>query len=282
MRFPFALQTIALAALCAGLHAQTANTAQPPKPAPAKAELPKVKVIPEEAPPPPSAADEPAYIRRVIVGGTMSFFPLSHMLAGSTDETYTTPAAQVKSTSTNKGAYFGAGLTVQAFVTERWAVAAGLLYRRPAYNLTTNFYSGTDLTTTSYDDRAITDTVQSVRATYWDVPLLVRRYNKGRYEGGWRYFYQAGPTMRKVRNIRTSTQVTDPDGEVDCCSEVPVSPAKNQIFGATVGAGITVVDDFHLKITPEFRYTRWFGGIFNTRAAQSRRHQIEILFTLSF
>jgi hypothetical protein len=279
-----ALVTAALACL-SSLPAQTASSApaaQPPKPSDAQAVKTAPAAKPSPAAPAPSLVDSGAYIRRVIVGGTLSFLPLSLMQGGKKSEVYGTPPVSIESQADRKSKYFGAGLRLQAFVTERWAVDVGFIWRRSGYRLTTKVHDTIDNPNTTEDERKLLKTItEETRAHYYDVPLMIRRYNKSRYEAGWRYFYEAGPTLRTVGHIRTAVQ-EETDTTISCCEETPAVPSKKNLLGATAGAGLILRDDFGIKIIPEVRYTRWFGGAFNTRAATSRRDQVDISISFQF
>lgn len=270
-----ALSFLFLCLLGAQAGAQTGVSAQsaPQPPAPAK---PKA----ESSQPAPFFTDKP-YIRRFTVGGNASFLILGLMLGGNKSETLTTPPVQIDSKNESKGTIFGGGPTVQLFLTERFAINADLQLRRPRYRLTTTWYEGVDNPNTPGDDRTVTFYTQDTRARYWDLPVLIRRYNESRYEERWKWFYEAGPVMRHVTGIRSATE-KEFRGTKTCCDETPATPAHNNIFGAVAGIGLVLRDDFGIKLIPEFRYTRWFGGIFNDRAAQSRRNQYEVLFSITF
>jgi hypothetical protein len=278
MRIPSAL--LAALACAATLAAQTAAT-QAPQPSPQSAQPAQPDPAAQQAPA-PSLVDSGAYIRRFIFGGTLSFLPLSTMVGGKKSETFGAPPISIESQADSRSKYFGAGLGMQAFVTERWAVNLGLIWRRTGYRLTTKLHDTIDNPDTTEDDRTLLKTItEETRAHYYDVPLMIRRYNKSRYEPGWRYFYEAGPTLRNVRRIRTAVQ-EETETTIDCCNENPAVPSKQNLLGVTAGAGLILRDDFGIKIIPEVRYTRWFGGAFNTRSATSRRDMVDVSISFFF
>ncbi len=284
MRFllgPRSARLLACLALSLGLSAQSTTSPGQSKPAPGSpAGTPQAPVVIKELPPaqapPPNLVDSGAYIRRFTFGGTLSWLPLSLIQGGKKSEVYGAPPISIESQADNKSKYFGVGGTMDAYITERYSVNVSLLWRRAGYHLTTKYHDTVDDPGTTTDERTLVKTVtEDTRADYYDVPLLVRRYNKSRYEGGWRYFYEAGGSARVVRNIRSQTQ-EETVSTITCCSEVPATPSSKSAFGATAGAGVMLKDDFGVKIVPGVRYTYWFGGIFNQRAAVSRRHQVEV------
>lgn len=263
--------TILIATLAAAAQQSTQESAQPPATTRPSQESPQ---------PAPFFEDEP-YIRRFTIGGNASFLILGLIKGGDQSESISSPPLQIDSKNENKGTLFGGGVTVQFFLTDRYAINADLQLRRPRYKLSTTFFEGVDNPNTIGDDRTATFYTEDTRARYWDLPLLVRRYNESRFEDRRKWFYEAGPVVRRVTGIRSSTEKEFKNVKT-CCDETPATPAHRNIFGAVAGVGLVIKDDFGIKLTPEFRYTRWFGGIFNNRAAQSRRDQYEIIFSITF
>jgi len=62
--------------------------------------------------------------------------------------------------------------------------------------------------------------------------------------------------------------------------------ATAAIAGGTVGGvagfGFRFIDDYNIKVTPEFRYTRWLRSAFSLDSTQSPKNQIEVGFGLTF
>ena len=207
--------------------------------------------------------------------------PLEFVKGTQTQQNLTTPAIEVLSSATGQSSRWGGGVIVQFAVTSRWAVALGGNYRRGGYTMTTDTATGVDNPATGGDERKHTTVSEDTRATFWDVPLLVRRYSKSHTKPGFRYFYEAGGTARFATNVRTSAEVTDPSGNVTCCTASP-APFKKMVPGATAGIGFQYVDDFGIRAVPEVRYTRWFGSTFATNGAQSNRDQVEVVLSITF
>jgi hypothetical protein len=112
--------------------------------------------------------------------------------------------------------------------------------------------------------------------------LLVRHYNKSRFERGPRYFFEIGPRVRIASNVRTTTEVTPPPSKGDKFTLNDTVDFRRQVLGATAGFGLQFVDDFGIRFVPEVRYTRWFGKNFGDITGRSRQNQIEIIFALTF
>ncbi|MGQ9916262.1 MAG: outer membrane beta-barrel protein [Bryobacteraceae bacterium] len=271
MRFATNSTLIVTLALAAAAQQSTQQAPQPPA---------TTRPRQEPSQPAPFFEDEP-YIRRFTIGGNASILVLGLIKGGDQSESISSPPLQIDSKNENKGTLFGGGVSMQFFFTDRYAINADLQLRRPRYKLSTTFLEGVDNPNTVGDDRIATFYTEDTRARYWDLPLLVRRYNESRFEDRRKWFIEAGPVLRRVTGIRSSTEKEFKNVKT-CCDETPATPAHRNIFGAVVGAGLVLKDDFGIKLIPEFRYTRWFGGIFNNRAAQSRRDQYEILFSITF
>jgi hypothetical protein len=215
------------------------------------------------------------FVRRISAGGTLSFLPINLMTGGNTTQDLTD--ATITTSGSSHSNWFGGGVVVQYAFKERWAVVANFLIRRPGYQITT----------TGTNDSATTTTTEQTRATYWDVPLLVRHYNIGRHHKGFRWFYEGGLAARWTVNVNTQIQTVATDSSTSdttttCCDAAPAVPAHKLVGGAVAGAGFQLVDDFGIRVVPEFRYTRWLQPSFSMPTASSNLNQIEVLLSVTF
>lgn len=273
----------ALCALALPLSVQTA--AQPPKP---------VTVPPSTQPPPPpvvqtpaSAAPQaqapktaavdpklPAYVRRFSAGITLEYLPLSHIQYGQTKQTQDLGPIEYNSDSKKfNSKQFGGGVVLQFALSDRWAIAAGGLWRQTGYEMANVIYVGSQ--------RREIRTTEKTGATFFDFPLLVRRYNIERTEPGWRWFYEAGGTLRYTNKLSTSIERTE-GGETTCCTSGPAELSSKNLPGVTGGIGLQFNDDFGIRIVPEVRYTWWLGRTFDNLATRSRRHQVDVVVSFTF
>jgi len=216
------------------------------------------------------------FVRRISAGGTLNFLPLSLQTSASTSATLDS-GATVTTSASSQSNWFSGGVVVQFAFKDRWAVATNFLIRRPGYQLTT---------TTTLGSVTTTETEQT-RATYWDVPLVARRYSLGRREAGFRWFYEVGGTARFVGSIKTQIETTVTDSTAGtttttCCDVAPSVPAHRVVGGVVAGAGLQLIDDYGVHIVPEFRYTRWLQRTFESPAAPSQMNQIEVLVGITF
>lgn len=220
------------------------------------------------------------FVRPFSVGGTLSFLPLSPIAGKETTQIFS-PLIENRATGEDKSRFYGGGVTFQIAFAKRYALSSGLTLRSVGYKLNIVGLIGTDNPNTTNDDRTGYTTTEETRARYYDLPILLRRFSQNHTERGWRYFYQAGPSFRRVSNVRTSIQIDD-NSKVSCCVETPTTPAHRTAPGVTLGGGLYLIDDYGIRFIPEFRYTYWLAKTFDNLAAPSRRHQIELLLSFTF
>src|SRR5579871_4396414 len=121
------------------------------------------------------------YVRRISAGATLSVLALTPVTGKTSDTTTNVNAATTLETnisSTGASSRIGYGVTVQAAITEHFAIAVGGFLRRLGYiesntqtTTVTTFINGVPQTTTTS-----TSTRADVRARVVDVPLTVRWY----------------------------------------------------------------------------------------------------------
>ena len=227
------------------------------------------------------------YVRRLSAGATLSVLGLTALRGSTSDVTTNVNAATTLETnisSTAASSRIGYGVTVQAAITEHFAVAVGGFLRRLGYiesntqttNVTTFINSVAQTTTTS------TSTRVDVRARVVDVPLTLRWYGKSRHTPGPRWFVEGGGALRYVENIQSSLSAVDVAGNSTCCTLGTVQPAHRQARGAVAGFGAQFIDPFGIRVIPEVRYIRWFSTTVDDPTTRTQRNQVEAEITLSF
>ncbi|MGH9674797.1 MAG: hypothetical protein ACRD44_16590 [Bryobacteraceae bacterium] len=243
---------------------------------------PPATQAPTAQPPAPAAVlDEPVFVRRFSAGINLTVLGLKPIRELDSSQVFTSPALEVRSTTVPKSHLASGGIVLQLAVTERIAVAANVFYRRVEYEDTTVLLTGVDNPNTVIDDRPGTNLTDKTRAHYWDVPVMVRYYNLGRYEEGNRWFFELGATRRHVRGIRSTLGTQPPGGELTTVGGA-VTPRKRDLLGGTAGFGVQLIDPVGVRVIPEVRYTKWMGRTFDNRATRSNTHQIEFILSLSF
>jgi hypothetical protein len=265
-----------------GLIVSAQTTTQSPQQTPpaaeaAKPEAPKPDAAKAGEPPRSVTVVEkdPVYVRRFSAGVTIQYLPLKMMQSNQIQTTSELGPIEVNSDSSPKSrnVAIGGGVVFQAAITGRIALLSGALWRQTGYETTNTIYVG------PLRRQIVTEEVTSAR--FLDFPLLVRRYNIDRTEPGWRWFYEAGGTLRHLWKTRTTIERTE-NGVVDCCSSGPAEISSRNLPGVTGGFGLQFNDDFGIRIIPEARYTWWLGRTFDSYATRSARHQVEVGVSFTF
>jgi len=256
-----------------GLLVSLASTgwAQAPQPAPPQDPQPQAV---------PNILEDVAYVRRFTAGITGSITPIPLLATSQTTETPGgTPPVELRSNVDPNTKIGGWGITVQATLTERLAIAVQPVIRSFNAHTFIEKFEGTDNSSTSFDDRDKTETDEFISGRHIDIPVLLRFYSKGHHDEGARWLFEVGPVARLTRNARADRRIFPPD-QPEIKENVPF-PSKNGL-GVVVGIGGQFIDDFGIRAIPEFRFTRWVTKSFNTSELATRANQIEVLFTLSF
>ncbi len=207
----------------------------------------------------------------ITLGGTIGFHGFNFMESKTSTNTLS-DTASFKSQNENLGNRFALGAEAHFQFLRRWGAATGFQFRTADFRLT-------NTTTVNSKDAIVKE---RTRFQAWEAPLLVRRFNKPHDETGWRWFYQAGPSLRRITNVRSERQTTATDGKVTCCDETPAATKNTTALGFTAGAGLTSRDQFGVRVTPELRYTRWMQRSFDHTAARSSVNQIEVVLGFYF
>jgi hypothetical protein len=226
-------------------------------------------VFAQDAPSPaanstPSAVAKPG-VRRFSAGGVLTFSGFRLM------ENLSVTQANATYTTKPSGPRLAGGGIVQYAFANRYAAAGQFLLRRARFETNSTF---TLSTTASSQDFSSAD--------FWEIPLTLRRYSRPHAEQGARWFAEGGMALRYTRNIRSSLLSTDTAGRTVCCDERPIMAQHSPAAGLTLGAGYQVVDQFGLRLVPQFRYTRWLQPTFDQRSIRSRRDQIEAGVAITF
>ena len=174
----------------------------------------------------------PVYVRRFSAGARLRYLPLETIDSGTLNRAVT-DTVLFRAVNDPQSAHFSYGMTTQVAVTNKWAVAVEALTHRIKYQ------EMRDVTTFFIDpfDNILLETQletedENTVARIWDIPILLRYYNKSRYTRGARVFFEGGLTVRRLTNIKTAIETTfsttdfeTPDS-TDCCDRTPIEPAN--------------------------------------------------------
>jgi hypothetical protein len=219
--------------------------------------------------------------RRFSFGGRITGYPLSVLPDGRIERTQETPPVSTIFTTTSDSGRAGIGPSIEFAISRSVSVSAELLFHRAGYEQVTETYQGTDNSDTSEDERLLTTVTERTKASFWDIPVMIRYH--GLRSEGWlsRVCISGGGSLRLTTNIRTGTETVHPDDETSYNGN-RVSPARRNLPGVTAGIGFRYIDDYNFKLTPEVRYTRWLGASFASDSTQARRNQIEVGIAITF
>jgi hypothetical protein len=206
------------------------------------------------------------------------------LVPGASSTVNNTSEISTQYQTTGASERLGYGLTVQARVAGHFYVDLSALLRRIGYQLDTTVSTTTTsvLNGTSFPVTSSTSTHEDTRARLIDVPLLLRYYGTGKRPRSPRWFLEVGGSWRLANDIRTSIDSTDDSGNLTCCTTTATVPKHSSAIGMVAGAGIQLMDEFGIKVVPEFRYTRWVNPIFENITTNTERNQIEAAISLTF
>lgn len=194
----------------------------------------------------------------------------------------TTIVTTVKNESTVKRV--GGGVALFFDLNERFAIGTNVIYHRIGYNRTKTVES----TVTAATGTETQTELEKTKAAYWDIPVLTRIRLAEIRPLRTRVFFTGGVNSRLTRGIDTlvdAQPVTLPGGGTTGASNTyhtPAVPDARTTFGPTVGGGFQWQDDTGLRLTPEFRYTRWFHRTWDRGPVRSAGGQIEFVLSLTF
>lgn len=223
----------------------------------------------------PKRSSDPEREERFAIGFRVRGFPLGLLEGGPVQRV--TDSRDWKISTVSKASLMGIGPSLEITLGRGFMLSAELLHHGMGYVKTTEIFDGSGTTS---DDLEHTAT-ETTKASYWDIPLTVRFHPRGIGRFSTAYF-SAGGTLRHARNVRTTNDDVSATTDTTSSNQVPAALSAGNLAGATVGFGIRLVDDFNIKITPEVRYTRWFGTTFSSDSTQSRRGQLEVGLALTF
>jgi hypothetical protein len=270
----------------ASLYAQNQAPASVPQPKPeasqsqASPAAPKAKpeAAQSQTPPPfvPGVLKPVAAVRRFSAGATLTVMGLTTVKKRDINTVTSSPVVDALYSTINASQRIGFGVTAQVAITDRFAVNGSLFMKKLGYQMTSDIIEGNDPTTQIHTSRH-----EDTRARLFDLPVVVRYYGKDRFDPGARWFVEGGAALRRVSNIRTTTDTVVGSGNLTY-DFTAAKPDRRTIRGLVAGFGVQLIDPFGIRVVPEVRYTRWAGQIFNSLSTGTRRDQVEAMISLGF
>lgn len=262
------------AILVAGLYGQAAQTPPPAKPSTSQAPDPAKPAAPRVE---STDLKKKAYVRPFSGGVTLAVLGQTPIQDGGFSDGSTN---QTRDASTAGGGYrVGFGANVQVRLPRKFAVVGSVIQHKSGHSTTLDQYDGVDNPNTPLDDRKHTTIDETSIVKYWDYTVMLRRFTKDHFAAGHRAFFEGGFNFRNVRNVRTERETTIVETVADT---KPIVPTRTMGRGIVGGVGAQFVDDFGVKLVPEFRYTRWLQPTFSDLSTQSRKNQFEAIVSITF
>lgn len=219
-----------------------------------------------------AADDDVNLTRGLSIGIRVEAFP-QHSFRTSTLATAASPpyTEYFGSSASRKAAV---GPTVEYRLLEHLSLAVEFRVHEVRY---------TQITQIHPDSRKLNQIFKNTRSNYWEFPMLARYY--GLRPKGWlaKAYVSGGLELRHVGQVRTANEFaySDPEGS-GAYNEIADKPNRSNQPGIVLGVGLRLVDDFHIKLTPELRYIGWVGHTFQGIAYRSPVNQCEFGIGLSF
>jgi hypothetical protein len=232
----------------------------------------------------PVQAQQQAFHKKFEVGFRAGYLPLNLMRSTESTTNYTAfnpPVAMLqRSTSQSRPATGGASLVFR--FTDRWGLGVDAMYRNVGYD---QFIRNETIIATEDQDTddpvLLGYTNERTRATFWDIPVLLR-YTRSQQKGlRPKMIGMIGLSGRFTTGIESYREDVDKKYFVVQTSE-PVKPAKKFVPGATVGVGFEWKDEIGVRVSVEGRYTRWQSDAFKNGPTVTSRNTVEVLLGLSF
>lgn len=171
--------------------------------------------------------------------------------------------------------------SVEYRLTKRLSLGVELHYHPAQFQQTTDYVTGIRDPNSSTDDRKNNHVAETTQVTYWEFPLVARYYGL-RSSGMFKRVYALGGVeLRHLGRIRTGTSYSFANGTTDY-NEIPAPANHNNQAGVVGGLGYRIIDALRIKLTPEVRFVRWQGFVFQGPSYSSRQNQLEISLGLSY
>ncbi|MBI2684962.1 MAG: hypothetical protein HYX27_01500 [Acidobacteria bacterium] len=265
------------AILAAGLYGQAVPQIPAPTAPPAS-----TGQTPAPAKPATQAVDDTmlkrkSYVRPFSAGVMLSVLGQIPIQDGGFSDALTNQTRDASTTA--RGYRIGYGVTGQVRLPRKFAFSVSVAQHKSGHSSTLDQYDGVDNPNTPLDDRKHTTIEESSIVKYWDYTFVLRRYTKDHTAPGHRAFFEGGLNMRNVKSVRSTRETTITETVAD---SVPVVPANKVARGLVGGVGAQFVDDFGVKLVPEFRYTRWLQPSFDALSTMSRKNQFEAIVSITF
>ena len=220
-------------------------------------------------------------LRRLTIGIHVVYFPLPLIRGANVILISNNPEAQYNISGTSDSPKWSPGAQVEYRLTRHISLAGELHFHHTNYTQTTDTLSGYNTSTTGGDNRPITTMVETSETNVYEIPILAHYYGFWQNGKKRRIYFSGGLQLRHIGKIRTGNDYTYPSGATDY-NENAAIPNQTNTVGVVAGVGMRLVDEFHIRLTPEVRFVRWQTPAFQGAAYRSYANQVEAEVGLSF
>ena len=219
--------------------------------------------------------------RKYNFGIRVDYLPFRMFNTSTATASTTKPIADFVYTGSTKSPKIAFGPVFEMRLTKHLSLGAELSFHHAKYTQVTQVRSGKKDPNAGTDARPVATFTENTRATYWDIPVLMR-YHNIRTSSIFGHFYPlAGITFRHVGAINTSNEIINADASTDYNEKKAAASHGNQI-GFTGGIGYRFVDELGIKILPEIKFTRWMNHSFEGLSYSSSPNQAQIGVGITF
>jgi len=171
---------------------------------------------------------------------------------------------------------FRLGPAIDLNLSRKLSIQAEAYFQGLQYTTETKSYTGT-----STDSGTLKSTVtERTKTSFWDVPVLLRYKGLSEHRFLSQTIVEGGFSVRALTRIRTGTETLNADSTT-AYNEIPAT-GNRLVKGAVAGIGYQFEDGYHIKTTPEIRYTHWFGTTFQSQSSRSKSGQLELGLSFAF
>ena len=219
--------------------------------------------------------------RKYNFGIRVDYIPFKMFNTSSATASTTKPIADYTYTGSTNSAKLAFGPMFEMRLTRHLSVGAELSFHHAKYAQVTQIRSGKKDPNAGTDNRPVTTLTENTKATYWDIPVILR-YRGLIDKKIVRHVYPlAGITYRRVGSVKTSNETLNADSSTDY-NEKSASVSRGNQIGFTAGIGYRFVDELGIKITPEIRFTRWMNHTFEGLSYSSNQNQAQAGIGITF
>ncbi len=219
--------------------------------------------------------------RKYNFGIRVDYIPFRMFNTSTATASTTSPIADYTYTGSTKSPKIAFGPVFEMRLTKHLSIGGELSFHHAKYAQITQKRSGRKDPNAGTDARPVATFTENTKATYWDIPVIVR-YRTLIDKRVVRSFYPlAGVVFRHVGHVSTSNEIVNADASTDY-NEIKAKASHGNQIGFTAGIGYRFVDELGIKIVPEIKFTRWMNHTFEGLSYNSNQNQAQVGVGITF